>query len=192
MPWYTNQTLTTFIAKTDLLNHFHQSLVTKCFDVKNFLAAPIVPINLATCAVIELFCDWLCDGQIKHIGLCIWCRVLLHPSRASVCPPFLHQSPSKNEVPPVPIHPNKSTQHRLRSVYRPSKNPLISPQLWNYMLNRYIIRNFRVAVLIIPMKRSPCFHNSSSAGTDEKYESAQTILSVLSHGIISSFRNFVP
>ena len=56
--------------------------------------------------------------------------VLLHPSRASVRRPFLHWSPSKNEVPPVPIHPNKSTQHRLCFVYRPSQQSThISPIL---------------------------------------------------------------
>ena len=42
------------------------------------------------------------------------------------------------------------------------------------------------------MKWSPLFCNYSAAGTDAKYESAQTILSVLSHGITSSFRTFVP
>ena len=55
-----------------------------------FLAAPIVPINLATCAVIELCCDWLRDGQINHIGICILVRVLLPSSCAIVWPPFIH------------------------------------------------------------------------------------------------------
>ena len=60
-------------------------------------------------------------GQINYIGLWIWDRVLLPPSRASVRLPFLHRALSKNEVPPVPIHPNKSTQHHLRPVYQPSQ-----------------------------------------------------------------------
>ena len=71
-------------------------------------------------------------------------------------------------------------------------NPLISLRFWNYMLDRYAIRNFRVSVLITSMKRSPCFHNYSAACTDGKYESAQTILSVLAHSITSSFSTFVP
>ena len=71
-------------------------------------------------------------------------------------------------------------------------NPLISTQLWNYMLDRYVIRNRHVVVLITPIKHSSYFHNSSAAGTDTKYESNQTILSVLVNGITSSFRNFVP
>ena len=71
-------------------------------------------------------------------------------------------------------------------------NPLISHQFWNSMLDRYDIVNFRIAVLITPMKRSPCFHNSSATGTDVKYESAKNILSVLAHGITSYFRTFVP
>ena len=72
------------------------------------------------------------------------------------------------------------------------KNPLISPQFWNYMLDRYSIRTFRVAVLITPTKQSPWFHNSSAAGTDTKYGYVQTILSVLAHGSTKYFRNFVP
>ena len=71
-------------------------------------------------------------------------------------------------------------------------NPLIYPQFWNSMLDRYAIRNFRLAVLIMPMKQIPCFHNSASAGTDAKYESTQTILPVLSHGSTSYFITFVP
>ena len=51
---------------------------------------------------------------------------------------------------------------------------------------------FRVYVLVTPMKRSPCFRKYSAAGTDTKYESAQTILSVLAHGITSCFSNFLP
>ena len=72
------------------------------------------------------------------------------------------------------------------------KNPFISPLLWNYMLDRYAIENCRISVLIIPMNRNPCFHNTLSAVTDTKYESAQTILSVLSHGITTSFSTFLP
>ena len=60
------------------------------------------------------------------------------------------------------------------------------------MLDRYAIGNFCVAVLITLMKRSSCFHNYSAAGTDAKYESAQTIRSVLAHGITSSFSTFAP
>ena len=71
-------------------------------------------------------------------------------------------------------------------------NPLIYPRLYNPMLYRYSIGNFRVAVLITPMKRSPCLRNSSAADTDSKYESAQTILFVLAHVRISSFRIVVP
>ena len=104
------------------------------FNVKTFLAAHIVPINLATCAKIELCCDWLWGGQLNHIGICIWGRLLLPPSRASVRPPFPHQCPSKNEVTAVPIHPNKSTQHRLCPVYRPSqKSTHISPIIELYV-----------------------------------------------------------
>ena len=70
-------------------------------------------------------------------------------------------------------------------------NPLISPQFCNSVLDRYDIINFRVAVLIAPLKWSPWFHNYSSAGTDAKYESEQTILSVISHGSTSSFSTCV-
>ena len=71
-------------------------------------------------------------------------------------------------------------------------NPLISSRFWSSMLDRYAIINFRVAVLITPMKRIPCFHYYSSAGTDTKYESEQTILSVLAYDITSYFSTFVP
>ena len=71
-------------------------------------------------------------------------------------------------------------------------NSLISTRFWNSMLDRYAIRNLRAAVLIMSMKRSPCFHNSSAAGTDAKYESTQTIMSVLADGITSFFSTFVP
>ena len=71
-------------------------------------------------------------------------------------------------------------------------NPLISPRFWNSMLDRYNIGNYRVDVLITPMKQSPRFHDSSAAGTYAKYESAQTILSVLAHGITNFFCNFLP
>ena len=78
-------------------------------------------INLATYALIYLCCYLMWVFQLNHIGLCIWVRVLLPPSRASVLPPFLHQPPSKNEVPHVLIHPNKITQRRLCPVYQPSQ-----------------------------------------------------------------------
>ena len=81
----------------------------------------MAPINLATCAVVDLFYDWLLDGHINHIGLCIWGRVLLPPLHASVCLPFIHITPSKNEAPPVPIHIKIITQHRIRPVYQPSQ-----------------------------------------------------------------------
>ena len=118
--------------------------------------------------------------------------VLLPPSCVSVRPPFLHQSPSKNEVPPVLIHPKKAPNTGFFLSIVLVNNPLISPRFWNSMVDRYAIGNFRIYVLITPMKRSPCFHNYSAAGTDAKYESAQTILSVLAHGITSSFSTFVP
>ena len=128
MPWYANQTSTTFISKIDRLNRFYQSLLPNFFGVKTFLEARIVHINLATCAAIQLFCDSMWDGQLNHIGICIWVRILLPPSHASLQPPFLHQSPSKNEVPPVLIHPHKSTQHR------PSQQSIhISPVLEIYV-----------------------------------------------------------
>ena len=69
--------------------------------------------------------------------------------------------------------------------------PLVSSWFWNYMLDRYTIRNFCVGVFITPMKRSPCFHDSSTAITDVKYESVQTILSVLSHGSTGYFSMFL-
>ena len=104
------------------------------FDVKTFLAAHIVSINLATCTKIELCCDWMWGGHLNHIGICIWGRVLCHPSHASARPPFNHQSPSKNEVTAVPIHPNKSTKYRLCPVYRPSqKSTHISPVIELYV-----------------------------------------------------------
>ena len=121
MPCYSNQTSTTFIVETYRLNRFNQSLVINFFNVNNCLAVPIVPINLATCAVVYLWCDCMWDNQLNHIELRIWGSVLLSPSHASVRLPFLHQASSKNEVPPVPIHTNKSTQHRLCTVYRPSQ-----------------------------------------------------------------------
>ena len=71
-------------------------------------------------------------------------------------------------------------------------NSLISTRFWKFMLDRYAIGNFRVAVLITQMKLSQCFHNSSSAGPDANYESEQTILSVSAHGIPSSFSTIVP
>ena len=71
-------------------------------------------------------------------------------------------------------------------------NPLISPRFWNSMLGRYGIRNCHVAVLLTPINWNPFFQNYSAAGTDAKYESTQTILSVLAHCITSYFRTFVP
>ena len=59
------------------------------------------------------------------------------------------------------------------------------------MLDRYAIVNCLVAVLITPMKRSPCVQNSPAAVTDAKYESMQTIMSVLAYGITTSFSTFV-
>ena len=88
------------------------------FHVKTFLVSPIVPINFSTCAVVDLYCDWICFCQLNHIGICFWGRFFFPPSHASVRPPFLRQSPSKNELPTVPIHPNKITQHRICPVYR--------------------------------------------------------------------------
>ena len=151
-----------------------------------------MPINLATCAVIELCCDWLWGAHINHIGICIWGRFLLPPLRASVRPPFLHRSISKNEVPPVPIDIKKSSNTGFVLSNGLVNNPLISTRFWNSVLDRYTIGTFRVAVLITTMQRSPCFQNSSAAGTDAKYESAQTILFVLAYGITSSFSAFIP
>ena len=71
-------------------------------------------------------------------------------------------------------------------------NPIISPQLYNYMLDRYTIRNFRVAILITKLKRIPCFRNYSVADNDAKYESTKTILFVLAHLRTISFSTFVP
>ena len=53
------------------------------------------------------------------------------------------------------------------------KNPLISTRLWNYMLDRHAIGNFRVDILTTPMKRSSCFQSSSAAGTAYSYWSCQ-------------------
>ena len=160
--------------------------------MKTFLAAPIVPINFYACAVMELCCDWLWYGQLNHIGFYIWSRLILPPSRVSVRPPFLHWASSKDEVPHVLIHPKKAPNTGFVLFTGLVKNSLISPRFWNSMLGRYTIINFRGSFLITTMNRSWCFHNSSKAGTAAKYESAQTILSVLAHGITSSFSNFVP
>ena len=158
MHWCTNHTLTAFIAKTDRLNGFDQYLVSNFFYAKTFLVAPIVPINLATCDVIDLCYDFLGYVQLNHIGICIWCRVILPPSHTSVLPPFLRQFPSKNEVPPVPIHPNKSTQHCIRPVYRPSQQSThISPitelyvrQVHDQKLPRCCIDNTNEAESMLP------------------------------------------
>ena len=151
-----------------------------------------MPINLSTCTVIEICCDWMWDGQLNNIGVCIWGRVLFPPSHAIIWPPFLYWSPSKNEVPHVPIHPKKTPNTGFVLSTGLVKNPHISYRFWNSMLDRYAIRNFRVSVLITSMKWSPYFHNYSAEGTDAKYKSTQMILSVLSHGITSSFSTFVP
>ena len=71
-------------------------------------------------------------------------------------------------------------------------NPLISPWFCNYMLDRYSIWNYRVAVLIMPMKRIPCFHNSSAAGTEAKYDSVQTIIFMLANGSTNYLSTLVP
>ena len=134
MYWYANQKSTTFTAKTDRFNISDQSLVRNFMYVKTFLAAPIVPINLATCAVLDLCCDWLWDVQLNHIGIYIWGRFILPPYQVIVRTLFLHLPSSKNEVPPVPFHPNKSTQHRLHPVYRPIQQYThISPFLELYV-----------------------------------------------------------
>ena len=192
MPWYANQTLNTFIAKTDRLNRFDQYLVPNFLYVNNFLATPIVSTNLATCAVVYICCDWLWDGKLNHIELCICLRILFPPTHASVHPPFLHWSTSKNELPPVLVHPKKLSYTSFFLSTGLVNNPLIFSLFCNSVLYRYVIRNFCVAVLITPMKQITCFHNSSAAGTDAKYESVQTILSVLAHGSTSSFGIFLP
>ena len=191
IPCNSNQTSTTFITKTDRLNCFVQYLVPIFFDVKNFLAATIVPINLVTCAVVDFWCDWLWGGQINHIRLCIWDRVL-----------FLHCMQMYNH--PFSIDPTVKIKYRLfRSIQKICNtdfvmytglvnNPLISPWFWNSILDRYAIGDFHVSVLITPIKQSPHFHNVTTAVTDAKYESAQMILYVLSHGRTSSFSNFLP
>ena len=74
-------------------------------------------------------------GRLNHIGICIWVRLLLPPSHTSVRPPFLHRAPSKNEVPHVLIHLNKSTQHRICHVYLPSQqsaniSPIMELYVW--------------------------------------------------------------
>ena len=87
---------------------------------------------------------------------------------------------------------NKSTNTGFVLFTGLVKNPLISPQFWNSMLDRYDIGDFRVSVLIIPMKQIQCFHNPSAADTDAECESAQKILSVVAHVIKSPFSTFVP
>ena len=72
------------------------------------------------------------------------------------------------------------------------KNPLISPWFCNYMLDRYAIRNYRVAVLIMPMKRIPCFHNSSASGTEAKYDSVQTTIFMLANVSTNYLSTLVP
>ena len=92
MHWYANQTLIAFIAKTDRLNHFDQSFVPTFFGVKNFLAAPIVPINLENWEVVDLYFDCLWYVQLNHIRLYIWGKVLFPPPCASEQRPFLYLS----------------------------------------------------------------------------------------------------
>ena len=118
----------------DRLNLFYRYLVPNLFDVKTFLAAPIVPINVSIFFVVDICCDWLWGVQINHIGFWFWVMVILPPSYVSVRPPFLHLYPSKNEVLHVPIHKNKSTQHRIFPVYCPNqKSTHISPILELYV-----------------------------------------------------------
>ena len=117
-----------------------------------------MPINFSTCTLIELFCDWMWDGQLNHIGICIWGRVILPPLHESVRPPFLHKSPSKNEVTPVTIHPNKSTQPWLCPFYRPSQQSThISPilelcvrQVRHQKLTRFCFDNGNEAESMLP------------------------------------------
>ena len=151
-----------------------------------------MPINLVTCAAVNLCCDWLLSGQLNHVELCVWGRVLLHPSHTSVQTPFIHRSPLQMRY------------HLFRSIQTKSpnigfvlstslfNNPPVFTRFFNSVSDRYAIVNCRVSVLIIPMKRSPCFHKYSAVCNDENYESAQTILYVLYHGITISFSTFVP
>ena len=131
-------------------------------------------------------------GQLKHIGVCIWGRSsFLHRMR------LYGRHLSTNS-------PVKMRYHLFQSIQTKSpntsfvlytglvKNPLISPRFWNSVLDKYAIGNFCFAILITPIKMIPCFHNYLSAGTDTKYESVKTILSVLAHGIKSSFIPFLP
>ena len=75
MPWYAKYTSTKFITKTDRLNQFDQYLVPNFFYVTTFLEAPIVNINLATCDVVDLWCNWLWGDHLNHIGVFIWVEV---------------------------------------------------------------------------------------------------------------------
>ena len=109
----------------------------------------------------------------------------------SVQPPFLHQAPRKNEVPSVPIHPKKSTQHQICPFYRPSQQSTdILPIMYIYV-RQLCHRKLTCFRLDNTNKHSPCFHYYSAAGTDAKYESAQTILSMLSHVSTSALSTFV-
>ena len=150
-----------------------------------------MPISLATWDVVYLCCDCLGGGHINHIGICI--------GSGSSC---LHIMQVYGR--PFSIDPPVKMKYRLfRSIKTNSpntrfvlfiglvNNPFIYPRFCNYMLDRYAIGNFRVAVLITPMKWVTCIHNYSSAGNDAKYESAQTILSMLSHGSTSYFSTVV-
>ena len=134
-PWHSNQTSTTSITKKDRLNRLEQYFVPNFSDVSTYLAVPIVLINFDTCAVVYLCFYWMWYVQLDDIGICIGGRFLFLPSHVSVRPPFLHQSSRKNEVLPVLIHPNKSTQNCLRPAYWISQQSThFSPILQLYVI----------------------------------------------------------
>ena len=161
------------MIKIDRLNRFDQSLLPKNIYVKTFLVAPIVPINLATWYLIYLCCDFLLDSQLNHIGVCIWVSILFPPSCAIVRPPFLHKSPVKTKYCLFRSIQTKSLNSGFVLSTSIVKNPLISPRFCNSMVDRYAIINFRVAILIKPMKQGSCFHNSLEAGNAYLYRSFQ-------------------
>ena len=121
MPWYANLTSNTFVAKTDRLKRFDQYLVPNFFQCQYFLGRTYCAYQFLHILIIDLCCDFLWNGQLSHIGICIWGSVLFPLSRASVWMPLLHWYPSKNELTPVLIHLNKSTQHHIRPIYRPGQ-----------------------------------------------------------------------
>ena len=193
MHWYANQTSTTFIAKIDRLNRFDQSLVP------NFYLMLRLSWRYLLCLSIWPHLTW----WISNVIGCGMVSSTILVSAFGARPYFLHCM--RVYVRPFSVEPPVKMKYRLfQSTQNKTTNTsfvlsiglvdnsLIFFQFWNSMLNRYAIRNFRVAVLISPMKLSPCFHNSPVVGTDAKYGSAQMILSVLAHGIKSSFRTFVP